>query len=650
MDDAARAEREVHSAGGGGLERSPMPHPQLRAFGSMRFDGVVPVAAEQLRSALAARGVHLEIVNMLGGEDIDQAVIEGIESCSTFIVFGSANYGQNTGNSACTYYESKYAQDRKKNIILIRMIPFDEDFEQPQARFMFGLNKLELPWLLGTPMPTDLPDKIVQAMSLSPALIVPEDVPQSSAAPVPAAGSAAAWPAELKDLVSIPSFVSCLAEMGVHSFADFGENVDLEENHATKMLEILDALPVKPKRNRAAKVRAQRCLADLLTKFRIYDKLDVDGDCELSREESASALASQVTTRSGGSLVDQFDAITGGTRLLNFTDFFAHVVIVSAEGVPPEVDADPEHLPLASKPSRKPQEVKPEPRAAEKQRGLWNRLCKATYTGRLEEIRDLLDQGAPVAYADGRGDEALHHAAMAGRNDVVDLLVSHRADVNTRNDFDRTPLILAAWKGHASTCSHLLSLGADPTLQNKAGQTALDGAERYGQAACVDVLKAPVFTIFSITGSNRLKGTPIVEQALQELRTQAEAQGMSNWWPTVTSGRLEAHLEILHSRGQFGPKEYVGGKVGLRVWNLTHAPIHCQATSPDGEPFQGSTFDVPGTTEGSQPRCAGAMTFPGHKWKIRVRRGSEDDLQIGEHCVVGDHAQHVFICGYNTRF
>jgi hypothetical protein len=44
------------------------------------------------------------------------------------------------------------------------MIPFDEDFEFPQARFMFGLNKLELPWMLGTPMPAELPDQIVAAM------------------------------------------------------------------------------------------------------------------------------------------------------------------------------------------------------------------------------------------------------------------------------------------------------------------------------------------------------------------------------------------------------------------------------------------------------------------------------------------------------
>ena len=31
-----------------------------------------------------------------------------------------------TGNAACTYYESKFAQNRKKRIILIRMIPFGE--------------------------------------------------------------------------------------------------------------------------------------------------------------------------------------------------------------------------------------------------------------------------------------------------------------------------------------------------------------------------------------------------------------------------------------------------------------------------------------------------------------------------------------------
>ena len=156
-----------HSLGAsGGGHIGPSAPASHCAFASLRFDGVVPLEAEKLRGLLEARGVSLEIINMKAGGDIEAAVISGIEHCDTFIVFGSMKYGENTGNQACTYYESKFAQDRKKRIILIRMIPFDQDFEFPQARFMFGLNKLVLPWMLGTPMPADLVDKIVEAMEL----------------------------------------------------------------------------------------------------------------------------------------------------------------------------------------------------------------------------------------------------------------------------------------------------------------------------------------------------------------------------------------------------------------------------------------------------------------------------------------------------
>ena len=129
------ASQTVHSAGASrGKRASP---PERSAFASLRFDDAVPSAASELQAALAERfDVSLEIVNMKGGGDIDQAVIDGIEHCSTFIVFGSKHYGQDTGNPACTYYESKFAQSLKKQIILIRMIPFEEQYEQLQARVM----------------------------------------------------------------------------------------------------------------------------------------------------------------------------------------------------------------------------------------------------------------------------------------------------------------------------------------------------------------------------------------------------------------------------------------------------------------------------------------------------------------------------------
>jgi hypothetical protein len=75
------------------------------AFFSLRFGAehdVVPMA-EQLLAALRARGVGGMIVNMAAGGDIDTAVFQGIEKCGTFLVFGSAKYGEDTGNQACTY-------------------------------------------------------------------------------------------------------------------------------------------------------------------------------------------------------------------------------------------------------------------------------------------------------------------------------------------------------------------------------------------------------------------------------------------------------------------------------------------------------------------------------------------------------------------
>ena len=70
--------------------------------------------------------------------DADAAVQKGIINAGTFLVFGSAKYGERTDNAACTYYESKFAQSQQKKIVLIRMIPFGQEFEFPQGKFMFG--------------------------------------------------------------------------------------------------------------------------------------------------------------------------------------------------------------------------------------------------------------------------------------------------------------------------------------------------------------------------------------------------------------------------------------------------------------------------------------------------------------------------------
>lgn len=133
-------------------------------FGSMRFDGKIPPMARALATALQEYGLTLTIVDVKAGEDIDKAVFRGIEEADSFLVFGSANYGKDTGNQASTFYEHKHAFAQKKKIILIRMIPWTEQFEEQQARVIFGQNRLQLEWQVGQPMPTDLASKIAEAV------------------------------------------------------------------------------------------------------------------------------------------------------------------------------------------------------------------------------------------------------------------------------------------------------------------------------------------------------------------------------------------------------------------------------------------------------------------------------------------------------
>ena len=135
-------------------------------FGSMRFGpkGILPEAKE-LQLALAEQNANMMIIDMAAGGDIDTNVFSGIEKCDTFLVFGTSGYGEDTGNQASTFYEYKHAFALKKRIVLIRMIPFGQNFEELQGRVIFNANKLILTWIEGEPMPPSLVADIHKAIA-----------------------------------------------------------------------------------------------------------------------------------------------------------------------------------------------------------------------------------------------------------------------------------------------------------------------------------------------------------------------------------------------------------------------------------------------------------------------------------------------------
>lgn len=66
-------------------------------FASMRFvDGKALPEALQLREELQKRNVHLKIVELTAGSDINAEVFESIEQAEAFLVFGTEDYGEKT--------------------------------------------------------------------------------------------------------------------------------------------------------------------------------------------------------------------------------------------------------------------------------------------------------------------------------------------------------------------------------------------------------------------------------------------------------------------------------------------------------------------------------------------------------------------------
>ncbi len=78
----------------------------------------------------------------------------------------------------------------------------------------------------------------------------------------------------------------------------------------------------------------------------------------------------------------------------------------------------------------------------------------------------LLDNGA-------RDDRALHTAVGTGRQDLVDLVLQYRPDINVRDQYGRTALHLAVGDENIGMVQLLLEKGADVNARDSQGHTPL---------------------------------------------------------------------------------------------------------------------------------------------------------------------------------
>jgi len=118
------------------------------------------------------------------------------------------------------------------------------------------------------------------------------------------------------------------------------------------------------------------------------------------------------------------------------------------------------------------------------------RLWDAAAAGNIEGIRTLLSVPSPIAVdaTDALGWTALMHAADAGHDAAVQLLLDAGGDSEPKNTAEVTPLHLAAQRGRTRVVQRLLDAGADFQARDAGGRTPLFLAIDGGHATIIELL------------------------------------------------------------------------------------------------------------------------------------------------------------------
>lgn len=118
-----------------------------------------------------------------------------------------------------------------------------------------------------------------------------------------------------------------------------------------------------------------------------------------------------------------------------------------------------------------------------------NALMMAALRGHVGLLRQLIRRGAEV---NKPGWTPLHYAAThasAVSVEMVELLLEESAYIDAASPNDTTPLMMAARYGNRDTVKALLEAGADASLRNQQGLSALDFAVRADRSDIVELLR-----------------------------------------------------------------------------------------------------------------------------------------------------------------
>ena len=114
-------------------------------------------------------------------------------------------------------------------------------------------------------------------------------------------------------------------------------------------------------------------------------------------------------------------------------------------------------------------------------------LMLAANSNDLASAKLLIEAGASVNRPNWT---PLHYAASKGHTAMMRLLIENDAYIDAESPNATTPLMMAAYYATPNAVKLMLEEGADPTLQNKDGQTALAMAASKDKLLSVKYIRA----------------------------------------------------------------------------------------------------------------------------------------------------------------
>lgn len=116
-------------------------------------------------------------------------------------------------------------------------------------------------------------------------------------------------------------------------------------------------------------------------------------------------------------------------------------------------------------------------------------LMIASIKGQKEIVKKLIARDADV---NKPGWTPLHYAATAGHVAVIEILLEEHAFIDAESPNKSTPLMLAAKYGSTAAVKLLLEAGADATMRNELGLSAVDFAQQGNRRDAAELIAAAI--------------------------------------------------------------------------------------------------------------------------------------------------------------